>query len=288
MEGKITRKEKKFIVQLCGDEECVIAMLRLIWEISFLYEGYFYSPDRYWVDGSLKNVNDLYFLSYYKSGKIWRGSSLCLATEKMDYSKELILKYKKMRNTGRESGVLYKTLINSFFYLHSEAYDGINVNHRLSLLLNACDGIGINFKGQNNNVGANIANTIRDTLDANLVKYGASLLGIPKSKVFDALKAERDEIDHYIAKKGSLSDYLTNRTDIKSDYVNWYFIFVLELAIRLSLLEEIGGGCSDICKVTAIQEINDWIILGSDMDEECKNPQNVMKQKFQKQGVFIR
>lgn len=66
------------------------------------------------------------------------------------------------------------------------------------------------------------------------------------------------------------------------------FYFVLELAIRLSLLEEIGGGCSDICKVTAIQEINDWIILGCDMDEECKNPQNVMKQKFQKQGVFIR
>lgn len=128
-------------------------------------------------------------------------------------------------------------------------------------------------------------NIIRDTLDASMVKYGVSFFGIPKNKVFDALKAERDEIDHYIAKKGSLSDYLTKRTDIKADYVNWYFVFVLELAIRIFLLEQIGSSCSETYKINALNEINDWIIWGCDMDEEYKN---VLKQKLQKQGVSIR
>lgn len=129
----------------------------LIWEMAFLYEGYFYSLDKYLVDGKWRNVNKLCFLSYYKNGKICKIFSSYLAVEKMDYSSELILKYKKLRNTGRESGKLYKTLINSFFYLHSESYEGINVNHQLSLLLNICDGIGINFNGRSNNVEAKIA-----------------------------------------------------------------------------------------------------------------------------------
>lgn len=84
--------------------------------------------------------------------------------------------------------------------------------------------------------------------------------------------------------KGSLSDWITNRTDIKVDYVKWYFVFALELAIRILLLEQIGSRCPETCKTNAINEINDWIIWGCDMDEERKNPKNILKQKLQKQG----
>lgn len=48
----------------------------------------------------------------------------------------------------------------------------------------------------NNNVKANIAKVIGTTLDSKIVKYGASLLGIPSQKMYDALMLERHEINH--------------------------------------------------------------------------------------------
>lgn len=77
---------------------------------------------------------------------------------------------------------MFKSLINSYFYIHSEAYETVNVNHRLSLLLNICDGFVINTSGPNNNVKANMAKVIGTTLNSKMVKYGASLLGIPSQK----------------------------------------------------------------------------------------------------------
>lgn len=118
--------------------------------------------------------------------------------------------------------------------------------------------------------------------------YGAELLGIPKNKMFEALKGERHEIDHYGVCKGSLSDYLSVRTDKKANYVNWYFVFVLELAVRIALLEKIGCKYSAEQKIYALNEINDWIILGCDIEEEWKNPKNVMKQMLQRNGIFMR
>ena len=41
--GSIIEEEKQFRVKLTGEEQKVFEVLRAIWEISFLYEGYFYN-----------------------------------------------------------------------------------------------------------------------------------------------------------------------------------------------------------------------------------------------------
>ena len=42
--GDISEEEKQFQVKLTGEVQKVFEVLRAIWEISFLYEGYFYKP----------------------------------------------------------------------------------------------------------------------------------------------------------------------------------------------------------------------------------------------------
>ncbi|MDE6744668.1 MAG: hypothetical protein K2J95_12370, partial [Lachnospiraceae bacterium] len=64
---------------------------------------------------------------------------------------------------------------------------------------------------------ANIKNVLGENLDVKLVKYGAGLLGIPKSKLYDALALERNEIDHYTYKSGSITDYVFNGKDKRVD-----------------------------------------------------------------------
>lgn len=204
------------------------------------------------------------------------------------FSKEIILKYSEFRNRGRTSGEMLKSLINSFFHIHSKAYEKINVNHRLSLLLNICDGFVINIVGPNNNIKANIAKVIGTALDSKAVKYGASLLGIPAQKMYDALMLERHEIDHYVIKKGSLSDYEVNSETVPGDYINWYFTYIVELALRVIFLKQIECECKNELVDYALNDINDWIILECDLSEKCKNSRNQVEQEMKKIGVRMR
>ena len=286
--GKLEQKAQKFIVSLEGNAENVIDVLRNIWELAFLYDGYFYKPCQFNVDGVDENVETLYFLSFYNTGKIWRNCASTLIGADKDFSEERISKYSEFRNKGRTSGAMLKSLINSFFYIHSEAYEKINVNHRLSLLLNICDGFVINTSGPNKNVKANIAKVIGTALDSKTVKYGAELLGIPSQKLYDALMLERHEIDHYIMKAGSLTDYEVNSDAVTRDYINWYFTYVVELALRIEFLKQIGCECKDELVEYALNDINDWLILECDLQERCKNPNNQMKQDFKKMGISMK
>ena len=45
---------------------------------------------------------------------------------------------------------------------------------------------------------------------------------------------ERHEIDHYIMKEGSLTDYEVNSDAVTRDHINWYFTYVVELALRIA------------------------------------------------------
>lgn len=286
--GNLIQETKKFMISLEGNAEDVIEVLRSIWELSFLYDGYFYRPCKYNVDGIDENVEKLYFLSFYKTGKTWRNCASTLVGADKDFSEKRVLDYTEFRNKGRTSGEMFKSLINSYFYIHSEAYETINVNHRLSLLLNICDGFVINTSGPNNNVKANIAKVIGTTLNSKMVKYGASLLGIPSQKMYDALMLERHEIDHYIMKEGSLTDYETNSEAVTKDYINWYFTYVVELALRIAFLKQIGCECKDELVEYALNDINDWLILECDLSEKCKNPCNKMKQDLKQMGVSMK
>ena len=285
--GKLEQETERFIISLEGDSLDVIEVFRNIWELMFLYDGYFYTPCKYVVDGADENVKKLFFLSFYNTGKTWRNCASSLMGADKDFSEERRLKNGELRNKSRTSGDMLKTLINSFFYIHSEAYEGINVNHKLSLLLNICDGFVINTSGPNNNVKANIAKVIGTALDSKTVKYGAELLGIPSKKLYDALMLERHEIDHYIMKEGSLTDYEVKSVSATKDYINWYFIYIVELALRIAFLKEIGCECKDELVEYALNDINDWLILECDLQEKCKNPINQMKQDFKKMGISM-
>ena len=285
--GKLEQETERFIISLEGDSLDVIEVFRNIWELMFLYDGYFYTPCKYVVDGADENVKKLFFLSFYNTGKTWRNCASTLMGADKDFSEERRLKNGELRNKSRTSGDMLKTLLNSFFYIHSEAYEGINVNHKLSLLLNICDGFVINTSGPNNNVKANIAKVIGTALDSKTVKYGAELLGIPSKKLYDALMLERHEIDHYIMKEGSLTDYEVKSVSATKDYINWYFIYIVELALRIAFLKEIGCECKDELVEYALNDINDWLILECDLQEKCKNPINQMKQDFKKMGISM-
>lgn len=71
--GNLIQETKKFMVSLENNAEDVIEVLRSIWELSSLSDGYFYKPCKYNVDGIDVNVEKLYFLSFYdcktESGK---------------------------------------------------------------------------------------------------------------------------------------------------------------------------------------------------------------------------
>ena len=243
--GKAEQGISKFAVLLEGEREEIINVFRNIWELTFLYDGYFYAPYQYTVDGIDENLEELYFLSYYRTGNIWRNSATTLVGSDKDFSEERIAQYSEFRNQGRTSGKMLKSLINSFFYIHSDAYEKINVNHRLSLLLNMCDGFVINTSGSNNNVKANIAKIIRTALDSKIVKYGASLLGIPPKKMYDALMLERHEINYYSIKEGNITEYKINSKAITRDYINWYFTYIVELTLRIAFLNQIGCECKE-------------------------------------------
>lgn len=69
-------------------------------------------------------------------------------------SPDVIKKYATLRNTGMKQKKMTKAIVNAFFYLHSESYEKINSNHRLSLLLNIGDEFVLNTFKETNSVKA--------------------------------------------------------------------------------------------------------------------------------------
>lgn len=285
--GIIKQESDRFILNLQGEKEDVINIIRSVWELASLYDGYFYEPVQYFVDGVKKTVDDLYFLSFYKSGNIWKYFAMTLVGADKDFSAKMIKTYNDFRNKGRVEGQLCKSMINSFYYLHSKNYDGINVSHRLSLLLNLCDGLAINIYGTNN-VSSSVARIIKTTMASDKVKYGASLLGIPKSALYNALANERNEIDHYVIKAGSVSEYEMKAHQPIRDHINLYFTYVVELAMRITILNKIGCNCKEDLINSALDTVNDWIILECDLQVDCGKEINRFRQKLRGMGIDIR
>ena len=283
--GTLKQTNNKFIINLQGEREDVISFIRSIWELASLYDGYFYTPENYFIDGINKSVDELYFLSFYKTGKIWKDFAMTLVGADKDFSANMMKAYIEFRNKSRAEGQLYKVLVNSFYYLHSENYDGINVSHRLSLLLNLCDGLAINIYGTNNNVESSVAKIIKMTMASEKVKYGASLLGIPKESLYSALASERNEIDHYVIKTGSVSEFEMKANQPIRDYINLYFTYVVELAMRITILKKLGCICKKDLIESAIDTVNDWVILGCNLQEDCRIDTNRLRQELKKMGL---
>lgn len=271
-------KDRKCSMVLKGETETVKKAFYLVWEVLCLYDGHFYRPLNLLIDGEEKSVDALIKITFYKSGHNWISSAILLGRAERNLSENVLKAFDKMRNEGKDDGKMTKSVVNAFFYLHSEGYEKINEGHRLSLYLNLCDGFVNNTFKETNNVKANFERVIKKTLDANKILYGIKLLGMQRNDFCYVLAQERHEVDHYIYKEDSLATYVFKSEDEAKFYISWYFTYVIELALRVSFLNHIGVEVKGEYKDYALDSINDWVIFENDFDEDCTTSYYQLKQ----------
>ena len=275
-------KDKKCVILLDGKSQNVERAFYIVWEVLFLYDGYFYKPMAFTVDGEEKEVDSLIKVAFYQSGWHWIESSILLGRAERDLSKNILIAFDKMRNEGKNNGKMTKSVINAFFYLHSEGYEKIISDHRLSLYLNLCDGFVNNTFKETNNVKQNVERVIKKALNTQKILYGLSLLGINRNDFCYVLAQERHEVDHYIYKNDSLATYVFNSEEKARHYIIWYFTYIVELALRVSFLSYIGVDIKNEYKDYAMDVINDWIIYENDFSDNCVTPGYQYKQFIKK------
>ena len=262
-----------------------------IWEILAWNDGYFYKPVEYLVDDIKRDVKELFRVPYYVTDSKWKNSALLIGRNHREISEDIITRYIQIRNVGREQKSLNKTLFSSYFYLHSENYSAVNIEHRLVLLMHICDGFAIAFlHGNQKNNGGNI-NKVLECIDVGTrltkkYKIGADMLGVPSDKAKEALQDTRTELTHYIYKPLSLGSFISDPNSDTDNMVNLYVFYVLDLALRVGLLETIGATVEDEIKNYLLDENLDWIRLEKHMDEECVIPRNAIRQILEKLQVM--
>ena len=249
----------------------------LLWELLFLYDGYFYTPQNWIVDGVERDANILIRVPFYKTASTWYSSEL-LGRAKRNLSEKIIEQYDIFRNAGKEEQKMTKSMVNAFYYLHSEAYKQINSNHRLSLLLNVGDGFIINTFKDTNNVKASYDRLFKKTIDIKKLKHGISLLGISADMFKYNLAEERNEFDHYKYSANSLATHIHNSSEEKSNYINWFFVYTMDLVLRINFLREAGVVLEQENIDYAFDVIVDWFIYENDLEEECTTPRYQMQQ----------
>ena len=243
----------------------------LVWELLFLYDGYFYEPNFFCENDVTRNPKDLIRISLYSTDSKWYSSAL-LGRNNRDLSENVIKQYSLFRNEGKSNHKMSKTLVNAFYYLHSSAYGQIIASHMLSLMLNIGDGFVNNVIKKTKSVKGSIDILFKRTIDRDRVKKGISLLGISSDEFTYNLAEERNEFDHYIYKDGSLFSYIANSSENKSKFITWYFIYTVELVIRICFLKNVGIEIEQEIKDYAMDQIVDWVIYENDLPEECSTP----------------
>lgn len=274
------------VLFLEGDEN-IKDVFRLIWELLFLYDGYFYEPVLYEVNGYKKDCKELFTLPFYKTDSKWYYSEL-LGRSQRDLSSEVLKKYDKFRNTGISDKKMTKSVVNAFYYLSSENYGKINANHRLSLLLNIADGFIINTFKETNNVKSSYDRLFKKTVNNQKLQQGISLLGLEGEKYKGLLTEERHTFDHYIYSENSLATLVSDSEEEITDYATWYFIYILELVIRINFLEEAGVILNQDAMDYALESINDWIIFENNLDIDCTTHRYQIKQNLKRMGITMK
>lgn len=265
-----------------SDEKDNLEYIVLIWELFVWQDGYFYKPISYYVDGDEKKLDRLLSIKCRVTDSKWISSSILLCRNQRQINEKIIEEYKKIRFLDRREQSMNASMFSSFFYLLSEAYGSINLEHRLVLLMHICDGFAIQYcNGSSSNNAGNI-NIILRKIDAKKFKEGASLLGVSSSKAIVALGDTRNELTHYTYKPGSLGSFISNPDTDTDNMVNLYAFYVLEIALRIAVLETIGVNVSEDIKNYVMDEHLDWIKLEKHLDEECVLPMNVFRQIVEK------
>ena len=181
-----------------------------------------------------------------------------------------------------------KSVVNAFYYLSSENYGKINANHILSLLLNIGDGFIINTFIDTNSVKSSYDRFFKKTVDNQKLQKGISLLGLDGEKYKLLLTEERHAFDHYKYLENSLATLVYNSEEDITNYVTWYFIYVLELVIRINFLKESGVILNQEAMDYALESINDWIIFENDLTVDCTTYRYQEEQILKRMGITIR
>lgn len=286
VQADIRIKDTNCEIILEGDGD-IKKVFRLIWELLFLYDGYFYEPISYEIDGTPRNYNELISVDFYKTDKKWYCSEL-LGRATRNLSPEVLEAYDKFRNTDMSTKKMTKSVVNAFYYLNSENYGKINVNHRLSLLLNIADGFVINTFRETNNVKASLDRFFQKTLDSQKLQQAISLLSINGTQYKALLAGERHAFDHYIYSENSISAFVYDSEEEIANYATWFFVYVLELVIRINFLKESGVLLDQDIIDYALDVIADWIIYENDLELDCKTDCYQLKQKFKRLGITIK
>ena len=265
-----------------NSEDDNLQYIILIWELLVWEDGYFYKPISYTVDGVEKTIDSLVTINCRTTDAKWVSSAILLCRNQRQINEEIVEKYRNIRHLDRKDKSMNASMFSSFFYLISESYSSINLEHRLVLLMHICDGFAIKYcNGSSSNNSGNI-NIILRKIDTKKYKHGAALLGISSSRAIEALGDTRNELTHYIYKSGSLGSFINNPNTETDNMVNLYACYVLEIALRIAVLEVIGVNVSDDVKNYVMDEHLDWIKLEKHLDEDCVLPMNVFRQMIEK------
>ena len=265
-----------------NDEKDNLDYIVLIWELFVWQDGYFYKPLSYYVDGNKKMLDCLLTIKCRVTDSKWISSSILLCRNQRQINEKIIEEYKKIRFLDRREHSMNASMFSSFFYLISESYGSINLEHRLVLLMHICDGFAIQYCNGNSSKNAGNINIILRKIDAKKFKKGALLLGVSSSRAIEALGDTRNELTHYIYKPGSLGSFISNPDTDTDNMVNLYVFYVLEVALRIAVLEAIGVIVTDEIKNYVMDEHLDWIKLEKHLDEDCVLPMNVFRQMVEK------
>lgn len=273
--------EKCYSSFIGKENEKVWEIFYAVWEVLALYDGYFYMPISANIDGEPYDIEKLYGMKFRRTDKFWRDSATLLGQGDRVIDENIIVEYMNLRNQGRIQGKMTKSVINAYFNILSVAYKEINIEHKLSLMLNACDGYFLNEICQSKGTGGHIVKLVGN-IDKQKVQHMLELIGIPKSKITELFGGVRDEIDHYSIMQYSVGSYIPSLKKDVGACLNLYLLYIVELAMRVTLLERIGGSINQKAKERAVDFINDRLILRCKLNDRCRIPENQMEQDFSK------
>lgn len=260
VEYQINIQDEVCDMELIGNDlSSIEGLCRILWEILSLYDGYFYMPTMCKVDDVEKDIGDLH-KQYYKTSQIWIDNAVLLGRNQRCMTEEIISTYRHFRSMGRGNQKMSKSMINAYYFVKSESYEKINVEHTLSLLLNLCDGFIINAYGDSGAMKDNIKKTFRH-IDRDALKKGLKCVGIEDvDNLYFMLGEYRHEIDHYKYKEGSISSYAKS-VGVSMTSIDWYLTYFSELALRTAILDYIGYEVKEEIKSYAAQGIVSWLLF---------------------------
>lgn len=254
-----------------------------IWELLAWNDGYFYVPVEYIVDGCKQDTEGLITRFYYVTDEKWKNGALLIGRGNRDISENTITRYMGIRNKGRKEKSMNKSMFSSYFCLLSKAYADVNIEHRLVLLMHICDGFAIQFlNGSSRNNSGNVNIILRQFDIKGKYKEGAEKLGISKSKAKEALGYTRNELTHYEFQESSLGSFISGPNTKTDNMANLYAFYILDLALRISLLEMVGNPVDERIKEYLLDFNLDWIRLEKHLEEDCVIPQNMLRQMLEK------